>query len=240
MLRKAASHRGSAFVEIFQNCNIYNDGAFDAVRDDESNRIYLRDGEPIRFGADGERGVVLRADGSAEVRAGGRGRRGGAAGARRAPPRAVSLAFALSRLTLGTVGATPVGVFRDVDRPSYDELMADQLERAKQQRGEGDLHDAAPRRRHLGRRVAPRTGLSREAAARGRRSDEEADPRTCIFSAEAGLPGRSLICAGRASSQRGGARGKPGFPREASGGAAKRYQALSSTMSTETIASGRR
>ena len=140
VLRKAAVHRGSAFVEIFQNCNIYNDGAFDAVRDDESNRIYLRDGEPIRFGADGERGVVLRADGSAEVR----------------PVDEVgedalmvhdehhpepSLAFALSRLTLGTVGATPVGVFRDVERSSYDELMADQLERAKQQRGEGDLHD---------------------------------------------------------------------------------------------------
>jgi 2-oxoglutarate ferredoxin oxidoreductase subunit beta len=52
-----------------------------------------------------------------------------------------SLAFALSRLTLGTVGATPVGVFRDVQRPSYDELMTDQLERAKQQRGEGDLHE---------------------------------------------------------------------------------------------------
>jgi 2-oxoglutarate ferredoxin oxidoreductase subunit beta len=140
VLRKAASHRGSAFVEIFQNCNIYNDGAFDAVRDDDSNRIYLRDGEPIRFGADGERGVVLRADGSAEVR----------------PVADVgeaalmvhdehhpepSLAFALSRLTLGTVGATPVGVFRDVQRPSYDELMTDQLERAKQQRGEGDLHE---------------------------------------------------------------------------------------------------
>ena len=50
-----------------------------------------------------------------------------------------SQAFALSRLTNGTVGAVPVGVFRDVERPVYDELMADQLDRAVEQKGEGDL-----------------------------------------------------------------------------------------------------
>src|SRR5213596_1590096 len=53
VLRAAAEHRGSAFVEIFQNCNIYNDGAFDFVRDDKTNRIYLEHGRPIRFGEDG-------------------------------------------------------------------------------------------------------------------------------------------------------------------------------------------
>jgi len=66
-VKKAAAHQGAAFVEILQNCNIYNDGAFDAVRDDEENRIYVRDGEPIRFGAEGGRGVRLRIDGSAEI-----------------------------------------------------------------------------------------------------------------------------------------------------------------------------
>ncbi len=50
-----------------------------------------------------------------------------------------SLAFALSRLTLGTVGATPIGVFRDVERPVYDELMASQIEQAQAERGKGDL-----------------------------------------------------------------------------------------------------
>jgi 2-oxoglutarate ferredoxin oxidoreductase subunit beta len=50
-----------------------------------------------------------------------------------------SLAFALSRLTLGTVGAAPVGVFRDIDRPSYDELMEGQLAAAAESRGTGDL-----------------------------------------------------------------------------------------------------
>src|SRR5262247_1044298 len=67
VLRVAAAHRGSAFVEIFQNCNIYNDGAFDFVREDKTNRIYLEHGASIRFGAEGERGVVREVDGSVEV-----------------------------------------------------------------------------------------------------------------------------------------------------------------------------
>src|SRR5204862_3797470 len=53
VLRAAAEHRGSAFVEIFQNCNIFNDGAFDFVRDDKLNRIYLEHGAEIRFGEEG-------------------------------------------------------------------------------------------------------------------------------------------------------------------------------------------
>ena len=54
VLRAAAAHRGASFVEVFQNCNIYNDGAFDFVREQKENRIYLRAGEPIVFG---DRGV---------------------------------------------------------------------------------------------------------------------------------------------------------------------------------------
>src|SRR2546423_930667 len=67
VLRAAAAHRGSAFVEIFQNCNIYNDGAFDFVRDDKTNRIYLEHGKPIRFGEESEKGVRQRPDGPVEV-----------------------------------------------------------------------------------------------------------------------------------------------------------------------------
>ena len=69
MLRAAAEHEGSAFVEIYQNCNVFNDGAFDAVRGkgSEANQIRLEHGEPIRFGADGERGVVRGADGRLRI-----------------------------------------------------------------------------------------------------------------------------------------------------------------------------
>jgi 2-oxoglutarate ferredoxin oxidoreductase subunit beta len=134
VLRAAAQHRGSAFVEIFQNCNIYNDNAFEQVRDDKTNRIYLRHGEPVRFGADGERGVRLRPDGSVEVFEG-----DGDALVWDAHHVEPSLAFAMSRLTLGAVGAAPFGVFRAVERPVYDDQMAEQLEQARAANGEGDL-----------------------------------------------------------------------------------------------------
>jgi 2-oxoglutarate ferredoxin oxidoreductase subunit beta len=138
VLRKAAEHKGSAFVEIYQNCNIYNDGAFDVVRDEAANRISLRQDEPIRFGVDGEKGVVQREDGSAavvDVAEVGQD----ALLRHNEHHEEPSLAFALSRLTLGTVGSTPIGVFRDVERPVYDELMAAQIEQAQAERGEGDL-----------------------------------------------------------------------------------------------------
>jgi 2-oxoglutarate ferredoxin oxidoreductase subunit beta len=138
VLRAAASHRGAAFVEIFQNCNIFNDGAFDFVREEKENRIYLEHGKPIRFGAESEQGIRQHRDGSVEVVD------VAEAGedtllvhdAHAAEPH---LAFALSRLTQDTVGATPVGVFRDVDRQSYDEGMNAQLASAVEKKGAGDL-----------------------------------------------------------------------------------------------------
>ena len=138
VLRRAAEHKGTAFVEVLQNCNIYNDGAFDAVRDDKSNRIYLEHGQPIRLGEESERGVVRREDGSVYVtpvaEAG-----EDALVVHDEHAQEPSLAFALSRLTLKELGVTPVGIFRDVDRPVYDELMAGQIEAAKEKSGEGDL-----------------------------------------------------------------------------------------------------
>jgi 2-oxoglutarate/2-oxoacid ferredoxin oxidoreductase subunit beta len=134
VLRAAAQHRGAAFVEILQNCNIYNDGAFDAVREEKENRIYLRHGEPIRFGEEGERGVRLRPDGSVELFEG-----EGEATVHDAHHPEPSLAFALSRLTLATVDATPLGVFRDVERPVYDDQLTGQLDEAVAAKGEGDL-----------------------------------------------------------------------------------------------------
>ena len=97
VLRAAAAHRGSSFVEIFQNCNIYNDGAFDFVRDDKTNRIYLEHGKPIRFGEEGEKGVRQRADGSVEIVDVGQTSRGCSCTTRITRSRV--RAFALSRLT---------------------------------------------------------------------------------------------------------------------------------------------
>ena len=132
VLRAAAAHKGSAFVEIYQNCNIYNDGAFDFVREQKENRLYLRHGQPVVWG---DKGVRLRPDGSAEVVAATEA--GLLVHDAHAPEPAH--AFALSRLTQSAIGATPFGVFRAVERPVYDELMAEQIEAAREAKGDGDL-----------------------------------------------------------------------------------------------------
>jgi 2-oxoglutarate/2-oxoacid ferredoxin oxidoreductase subunit beta len=132
VLRAAAEHKGTAFVEVLQNCNIYNDGAFDFVREDKENRIYLRQGEEVRWG---DKGVRLARDGSAEVVAADDGRLLVHDAAREEP----SVAFSLSRLTWETIGAVPMGVFRSVERPTYDGSVAEQIAAAKDSRGDGDL-----------------------------------------------------------------------------------------------------
>jgi 2-oxoglutarate ferredoxin oxidoreductase subunit beta len=119
-LRAAAEHEGSAFVEIYQNCNVFNDGAFDAVRGKEGrpNQIQLEHGEPIRFGADNERGVIRTADGSLEIADVAEVGEDAVVvhDAHRADP---SYATALARLAEAPTGPTPIGVLRDVKRPVY-------------------------------------------------------------------------------------------------------------------------
>jgi 2-oxoglutarate/2-oxoacid ferredoxin oxidoreductase subunit beta len=138
VLRRAYAHQGAAFVEIYQNCNVYNDGAFDAVREDKENRIRLEHEKPIRFGAEDERGVRLRPDGSAElVDVAEAGEDALMVHDEHAPM--PSLAAALARLSHTPHGPTPIGIFRDVERPVYDRLMDEQLERAREEQGEGDL-----------------------------------------------------------------------------------------------------
>jgi 2-oxoglutarate ferredoxin oxidoreductase subunit beta len=137
VLRAAAAHRGSAFVEIFQNCPIFNDDAWDFVRDDKEgvNRIGLRSGEPITWGANQEKALRQRPDGSIEIC----GAHEDGVLVHNSGHEAPSLAFALSRVTQETHGGTPVGIFRNVTRFVYDDLMAEQLATATEQRGAGDL-----------------------------------------------------------------------------------------------------
>jgi 2-oxoglutarate ferredoxin oxidoreductase subunit beta len=137
MLRRAAAHRGSAFIEIYQNCNIFNDGAFVALTSKEGgthNRIYLEHGKPIRFGEG--KGVRMNSDGRLEIvdDAGDDGLL--VHDEHRDDP---SLAFALSRLAERPSQPTPMGVFRDVDRPMYGDAMEQQLRKAAEQQGPGDL-----------------------------------------------------------------------------------------------------
>ena len=123
VLRAAAAHEGSALVEIYQNCNVFNDGAFDAVRGKgkEANQIRLEHGKPIRFGAEGERGVVRGPDGSLRIDDVADGRRGRAARPRRARPEPEPGVRPRPPQRRGPPGPTPIGVFRAVERPVYGE-----------------------------------------------------------------------------------------------------------------------
>ena len=70
VFRRAHEHKGSAFVEIYQNCNVFNDGAFEGITAKESRAdmlIELKHGEPIRFGNDNEEGIVLNEFGECEI-----------------------------------------------------------------------------------------------------------------------------------------------------------------------------
>jgi len=138
VLRRATAHQGTAFVEIYQNCNVYNDGAFDTIREQKENRIVLEQGKPIRFGAEDERGVRLLPDASAEIvdvsEVGEE-----ALLVHDEHARTPSLAASIARLSHTPHGPTPIGIFRDVERPVYDRLMDEQLDRARTDQGEGDL-----------------------------------------------------------------------------------------------------
>ncbi|MFJ7266302.1 2-oxoacid:ferredoxin oxidoreductase subunit beta [Streptomyces sp. NPDC099050] len=143
VLRAAAAHEGTALVEIYQNCNIFNDGAFEVLKDHEQAQeavIRLEHGQPIRFGVDNAKGVVRDvATGDLEVVtvAPDNESRILVHDASSASP---TNAFALSRLAdPDTLHRTPIGVFRNVRRPVYDTLMADQLETAVDRSGKGDL-----------------------------------------------------------------------------------------------------
>jgi 2-oxoglutarate ferredoxin oxidoreductase subunit beta len=141
VLRAAAAHQGTALVEIYQNCPVFNDGAFDALRDKKQgavNRIPLEHGQPIRFGVEGENGVVRGPDGDlriapvAEV--------GEDAlvvhDAHREDP---SLAFALSRLSSSPDGPTPIGIFRSVSRPVSGRELTHTLALARAGAGDEEL-----------------------------------------------------------------------------------------------------
>jgi 2-oxoglutarate ferredoxin oxidoreductase subunit beta len=140
--RRAHEHKGSAFVEIFQNCNVFNDGAFELIIGKKDVRaemlIPLEHGKPIRFGADGERGVVIDEQGRAkivDVADVGEEHLVVHDEARDDP----TLAFTLSRLSTAPTMPTPIGVFRAVDRQEYGESVNQQLATAQAQRGPGDL-----------------------------------------------------------------------------------------------------
>ncbi len=141
MFSRAHAHEGASLVEVFQNCNVFNDGQFDMISK-RANRdamlINLVHGEPIRFGAENERGVVVDEAGNvviaeiADV-----GEDALLVHDEQRPDPAVS--FALSRLAASPHSPTPVGVFRSINRTEYATEATNQLAAAQEAKGPGDL-----------------------------------------------------------------------------------------------------
>jgi 2-oxoglutarate ferredoxin oxidoreductase subunit beta len=137
VLLAAAEHKGSAFVEIYQNCVIFNDGCFEevvnkTVRDDRT--IDLRHGEPMVFGKEGDKGLRIEGFEVAVVPA-------AQADSWKTDVHSPGPAFVMSQLDAEPDKPRPIGIFRNVRAPVFDEDMKAQMDKAVAARGPGRLQD---------------------------------------------------------------------------------------------------
>ena len=140
VLQRAAEHKGTAFVEVYQNCNVFNDGAYSYATDKQSKAdttVELEHGKPLIFGANRDKGIRLNGMEPEVVELG----KGISEDdllfhdERAVEP---SLAYLLSRMRHPEF-PEPIGVFRAVDAPKYDDELNKQVEKAIADKGEGDL-----------------------------------------------------------------------------------------------------
>ena len=138
-LKRAHLHKGTSFIEVYQNCLIYNDGAFSHLSDKsvkDDNILDLKHKEPMIFGKEGDKGIRLDGFKAEAVKM----------------KKNISkedllvhdehdrdLAGLLSNFTEQESLPTPLGVIYSEDQPRYEELMVDQINLAKEKLGEGDL-----------------------------------------------------------------------------------------------------
>jgi 2-oxoglutarate ferredoxin oxidoreductase subunit beta len=143
VLRRAHAHRGTAFVEILQNCPVYNDGEWEQIEDKRTRveaGLPLEHGKPLVFGRKGERRgihiehglpqLVRLADDQDPIGAG--------ITVHDAEHESPAYAFALASLAPPAF-PIPVGIFRAVERPTYERLLENQIDTATRERGPGDL-----------------------------------------------------------------------------------------------------
>ncbi len=140
MLHRAARHQGTAFIEIYQNCNIFNDKAFTYMTEKEARdeaRLYLEQGKPLLFGKDKKKGIRLVGTRLEVVELG--------SGASESDclvwdetREDIVLALLASSL-LPPDFPTPLGVLRDVTRPAYETRVSAQIQDEIERRGTGEL-----------------------------------------------------------------------------------------------------
>ena len=141
VLKRAAEHQGTSFVEVYQNCNVFNDGAWDYATDKATKAdtvIELEHGKPLVFGKNRDKGIRINGM-TPEIVELGKGISEDDLlfhDERAVEP---TLAYLLSRMRHPEF-PEPIGVFRAIDAPRYDTELNKQIESARQQRGEGDLN----------------------------------------------------------------------------------------------------
>ncbi|HEY2759116.1 MAG TPA: 2-oxoacid:ferredoxin oxidoreductase subunit beta [Pirellulales bacterium] len=134
-LKRAADHKGTSFVEVYQNCNVFNDGAFEWATNRESRSdtvIEIEHGKPLIFGKNRNKGIRLNGM-QLEVVELGKGIEEDDLLFHDEKMQEPSLAFLLSRMRHPEF-PEPIGVFRAVDRPRYEERMTTQIEEARAKR----------------------------------------------------------------------------------------------------------
>jgi len=137
ILRRAHDHPGGAFIEILQNCNIFNDGAWESLTDKSTKAetvLMLEHGKPLIFGKNRDKGIRRGANGNLEVVTLGSGVNEADILVHDENNR--TLAYMLAHLE----APKPVGVFHVGVRPAYEEAMAKQIGVARQRQGEGDVN----------------------------------------------------------------------------------------------------
>ena len=142
VLTRAAAHRGTSFVEVYQNCNVFNDNAWSYATDRETKSdtvIELEHGKPLTFGKEQQKGIRLNGLEPEVVELGADQGENGLLVHDEAAPEP-SLAYLLSRLRYEDGFPEPIGVFRAIDSPRYEEQLDAQVRAAEEARGQGDLN----------------------------------------------------------------------------------------------------
>ena len=144
-LKAAAKHRGSAFIEILQNCNIFNDGAWTSLTEKDARTehvLILEHGKPLIFGKNGDKGIRRKADGDIEVVTLGNGVKPEDLVVHDAHQTRASYAFLLSHMEHRPGFPTPIGLFRSWDDlPRYEDVIQDQVKNVIAKRGRGNLDE---------------------------------------------------------------------------------------------------
>jgi 2-oxoglutarate ferredoxin oxidoreductase subunit beta len=143
VLERAAHHKGTSFVEVYQDCNVFNSGAFAYASQRESkddNIVYLEHGKPLIFGKNRDKGIRVSEANRPEVVALGSGISEDDLLFHDEKADEPSLAFLLARMRYPEF-PEPMGVYRDVERPVYDERLNQQVAETIKSKGEGSLEE---------------------------------------------------------------------------------------------------